>query len=99
MNKQVAEWGGWVISLPGADDVTIECLPESNLPNALADLGHNLIAESDGERILPSAVTERMIRHEDATFGPLTEGSTRAVSVIIGDAGICKTRRFSFVLP
>ena len=85
--------------MPGSSEITVECLPESNLPNALADLGYNLIPEPDGERILPSAVTERMIRHEDGTFGPLTEGSTRAVSVIIGHAGICKTRRFSFVLP
>lgn len=69
-----------MISLLGADNVTIECLPESNLPNALANMGHDLKPEPDGERILPVAVSQKMTRNVDGTLGSLTGGSTEAVT-------------------
>lgn len=81
---------------PGAKEIVIECLPESGLPNLLADRGYDLKPEPDGERILPHAVSQKMTRNVDGTLGVLIEGSTQAVTTIITHAGIVRTRRWSF---
>jgi hypothetical protein len=41
---------------PGAAVVTLECLPKSGLPNALADRGYDLTPQADSEHILPFAI-------------------------------------------
>jgi hypothetical protein len=42
---------GWITSVPGAPDVTIECLPDSRLPDDLRGLGYVVTAAGEGERI------------------------------------------------
>jgi hypothetical protein len=56
INRWISANGGWLISVAGDPTVTLECLPDSCLPNALADRGYDLRQEPDGERILPHAV-------------------------------------------
>lgn len=75
---------GWVVSTPGAAEVTIECLPTSTLPDELAAAGHRIEEIEAGERILPTAITEAVI----------TEGST--VPIMVRHAGIVRVRRYSF---
>jgi hypothetical protein len=62
----------------------------------LADLGYDLQPESDGERIMPHAITTKMIVDRDGALAALTEGSTQAV---ITARGIAWTRRWSFHIP
>jgi hypothetical protein len=62
LNALVTEGGGWLTSTPGHADVFLECLPDSTLPNALADRGHDLRKEPNGQRILVSAAIVRTRR-------------------------------------
>jgi hypothetical protein len=54
LNEIVTKSGGWLVSTPGNREVVVECLPQSDLPNLLADRGHDLKPEPDGERIMPT---------------------------------------------
>jgi hypothetical protein len=60
INKFVRAKGGWLTSVPGAPEVTMECLPGSTLPDELRKLGYTVEADGQGERILPMAITERL---------------------------------------
>jgi hypothetical protein len=51
--------GGWLTSVPGAAEVTMECLPGSGLPDDLRALGYDIIGVGDGERILAYQMVER----------------------------------------
>ena len=53
LNALVTNNGGWLTSTPGHREVVVECLPDSGLPNLLADRGYDLMPEQDGEHILP----------------------------------------------
>jgi hypothetical protein len=66
LNELVTEAGGWILSTPGNREVVVECLPDSGLPNLLADRGHGLTPEPDGERILP--VTAGIARTKRFSF-------------------------------
>jgi hypothetical protein len=100
LNKWVSENGGWLISVPGEAIVRLECLPNSSLPNALADQGYDLFPEPEGwgERILASAITEHFVMNSRGELEPLTEGSTAPITSTVTHAGIVKTRRFAFAL-
>jgi hypothetical protein len=87
LNSFVRARHGWLTSIPGAREVTMECLPESTLPAKLSALGYELEATGEGERILPTALTEMVV----------TEGSTVARPVT--HAGIVTVRRFAFSIP
>jgi hypothetical protein len=84
--KFVTARHGWIVSVPGADEITMECLPTSALPDELRDLGYEVIEIGQGERILPTAIVETFI----------TEGST--VPRRVTHAGITKLLRFTFLL-
>jgi hypothetical protein len=62
LNELVTEGGGWLTSTPGHAEIFLECLPASGLPNVLADRGHDLRKEPDGQRILVSAAIVRTKR-------------------------------------
>jgi hypothetical protein len=66
LNAFVTSGGGWLISTPGNRDVVVECLPESRLPNLLADRGYVLKPEQDGERIGRSVGEDDQERRWDA---------------------------------
>src|ERR1700753_158988 len=59
----IGERGGFVVSVPGAETVVFECVPGSTLPDALTRAGYD-VSPADppqGERILPTAITEMVI--------------------------------------
>jgi hypothetical protein len=62
-------------------------LPGSILPEELRKLGYDLSEIGEGQRILPTAITEMVI----------TEGST--VPIRATHAGIVSVRRRAFSLP
>lgn len=82
INVLVTAKGGWVTSIRGAPQVTIETLPESTIARDLAGLGYVVTGIGCGERILPLAIKARV----------LIEGST--VPMEVTHAGVCRVERF-----
>jgi hypothetical protein len=76
--------------------VTRETLPGSTLPQELRKLGHNVVEVGEGERILPTAITERLATGADGRLESVIEGSTRPVSLVVHHAGIARVKRYSF---
>jgi hypothetical protein len=96
MNDFVRSRNGWVTSIPGAIDVTMECQPGSSLPDDLRASGYEVTATGEGERILPTAIVEKFVTGADGTLVALTEGSTRPVTSTVTHAGIIRVQRFAF---
>jgi hypothetical protein len=98
INAYVMSAGGWVVSVPGAELVTIECLPQSPIPQVLRERGYPVRPADppEGQRILASALTERLTMTSSGGYEPMTEGSTKAVAEIRTHAGIVRVTRFSF---
>jgi hypothetical protein len=90
--------GAWLTSIPGDFEVRMECLPSSDVPQRLGDLGFQLRPEGRGERILACAIVDKFCRRADGELEPLTEGSTMPVARLVTHAGIVEVVRFSFVL-
>ncbi|WP_298884135.1 hypothetical protein [uncultured Bradyrhizobium sp.] len=84
INRLVMRDGGWITSIPGAAEVTMECLPGSTLPSELAETGYVVSQTGEGERIVPGTITEDII----------TEGST--VPIRVTHAGIIRVPRYSY---
>jgi hypothetical protein len=84
----IAERDGFVVSVPGAEDVVFECLPGSALPEKLRTAGYTVVPAdpSEGERILPAAIMVPV----------LTDGST--VPIEVRHAGIVGVMRYAFSL-
>jgi len=49
--------------------------------------GYDVTATGDGERILPTAITERFCVGADGALEPVTSGSTRAVAQVVTHGG------------
>jgi hypothetical protein len=98
-NAEARDNSAWVISLSGAKEVVIECLPTSAWPAVIAKRGYNLKPEPDGEKILATAIREPMGINTDGTLGPLTPSSTRLTTMVAHHPGVHETRRFSFKRP
>ena len=96
LNEFVRSRNGWITSVPGDVDVTIECLPGSSLPDELRAQGYDLVATGNGERIVATAIMERFCTGADGELEPLTSGSTRAVAQVVTHAGIVKVKRYCF---
>jgi hypothetical protein len=92
------ERNGWLTSVPGAPVVTMECLPDSKLPDDLRELGYVVEQVGVGERILASAV-ERFGRRSDGELVLLTAGSTEVAVEARQHAGITRVLRFEFDIP
>jgi hypothetical protein len=99
LNEFVQARGGWVTSVPGAVEVTVECLPDSALPDDLRGLGHDVREIGDGERILPYQIVERFVRRADGELEPLTGGSTKPIAETRTHAGIAKVKQYAFEMP
>jgi hypothetical protein len=100
LNDLATEHGdAWLISLPGAVEVTLECLSGSRLPSELRSLGYDLREIEEGERILAHRIVERFTRRADGELQPLTEGSTAPIAETRTHAGITKVKRYSFDIP
>lgn len=97
LNQFVRSRHGWLTSVPGAVEVTMECLP-GTLPDDLRGLGYDVSATGETERILPGAIVEKFVTGSDGALQPLTEGSTRSVTLTVTHAGIAKVTRYKFEL-
>jgi hypothetical protein len=87
LNDFVRSRNGWITSVAGTIDVTMECLPGSSSPDELRASGYEVTATGEGERILPTAIVE-FVTGADGTLVALTEGSTRPVTSTVTHAGI-----------
>jgi hypothetical protein len=61
VTKFVTQNSGWVVSVPGALDITVECAETSDLHEKLGDLGYELREVGRRERIAPNAVVEEFV--------------------------------------
>ena len=61
MNDFVTSLGGWVTSLPGDPEVTMECRESSDLPGKLRDAGYELHPEGRGQRLAPDGLVEEFM--------------------------------------
>lgn len=89
--------GGWVTSIRGRPEITIETLPRSTIPAELGRRGYVLAKTDTGERILPTSVVQHFVVSEDGKREPVTEGSTRAVQIVT-HAGIARVESSCFRL-
>lgn len=86
INALVTAKGGWVTSIRGAQEITIDVLPNSVVPSEMGLLGFELERRSDGERLLATAITVDV----------LTEGTTSPIKMT--HAGICRVLRYSLLV-
>jgi hypothetical protein len=78
--------------------IEIETLPGSPLPAELRAAGYELKAAEEGERILPSAIVERLTMTSSGALVPIAVGSTAAVSEVRRHAGITRVERWALPL-
>jgi hypothetical protein len=58
----------------------------------------SLMEVSETERIIPTAIQQRLTVGADGELQPLVEGSTKAVAMTVTHAGIARVRRYGFSL-
>ena len=75
-----------IINSPGSDTVLVETLTTSGWPDELRRRNYPLREIAGGSRILPHAFHQPMQHGPNGTLVPVTEGSTRPVSVAIPPA-------------
>jgi hypothetical protein len=90
LNEFVRSRNGWITSVPGDVEVTIECLPGSSQAQ-----GYALSAAGEGERIV-APQSRAVLQGAEGELEPLTSGSIRAVVQVVTHAGICKVQCYSF---
>ncbi|WP_316174703.1 MULTISPECIES: hypothetical protein [unclassified Bradyrhizobium] len=95
LNRWVTARGGWIVSLPGADPVVVECLPGSFLIDELTEAGYELTPAGEGERIIPGQIVQRFATGASGALEPLTAESTRPIAVTTTHAGIIRVLRFA----
>jgi hypothetical protein len=100
INAYIVAHGGFVVSIPGAADVTFEVLEDSLLPWNLIELGYSVVAADppEGQRLLATPITERLTLTSSGAFQPLTDGSTEAVVEIRTHVGIVRVMRYRFTI-
>jgi hypothetical protein len=97
LNKAITKLGGWITSIPGAREVTIECLPASELPDRLRKAGYDLTEIDGGERIIPGSITELLTLSSSGAFEAATENSTKSIYTRT-HSGVCRVRRYRFTI-
>ena len=88
LNEFVSARNGWLTSVPGAAEVTMQCLVNSTLPDVLRARGYDLV--EDGTTASASCRTRSPRCHHRGQHGP-DQGRAHA--------GIVTVKRFSFDLP
>lgn len=88
INRLISKRGdAWITSIPGARDVTMECIPGSAAPDEVRAI-YRLTPDGQGQRMIPHAITEDVV----------TEGSTKR-TIRTTHAGIVTVDRYRFMLP
>jgi hypothetical protein len=88
VNEFVRSRNGWITSIPGAEEVTMECLPGSTLPADMCRrFGYILKPDGEGTRIIPHAITEDVIT--EARPGRPSGRRMRASSASTGSRSRC----------
>ena len=59
LNEWVFQAGAWIVSPLGSNELRIECLTNSTLPQKLIDAGHKLTFGGTNERLCNSVVSEK----------------------------------------
>ena len=65
-----------------------EALPGSPLPAQIVALGYIVEKVGESQRILPNAVAQRLEVSSSGALVPVTEGSTKPLTVTVTNAGI-----------
>jgi hypothetical protein len=99
LNQFVTARHGWLTSIPGESEVTMETLEGSSLPDELKRLGYDVRETGEGQRILPHAIVQCFVTCSDGEFEPLVEGSSKPVASTVTHAGIVRVLRFAFGMP
>jgi hypothetical protein len=94
INAFISQHGGWTTSVPGAHEITFDALPGSALPEQLTALGYIVEKIGTSQRILPHALAQRFEVSSSGALVPLTEGSTKAVTVTVTNAGIATVEQY-----
>jgi hypothetical protein len=95
----VAANRGFVTSIPGAPEVTIEVLPQSPIPAKLTETGYNVREIGIGQRIIAGTIVGKLTMTSSGALEPLIEGSTKAIAEVRRHSGICKVEGFVLSLP
>jgi hypothetical protein len=98
-NHEATKVGAWIISSPGAAEVTIEALPGNDWIEELKERGFPIKWLETGSRVVPYAYSEPMMQNADGTLAPLTLGSTREITLVKREPGIARTERYTFRAP
>ncbi|MGJ5042738.1 hypothetical protein [Bradyrhizobium sp. HKCCYLRH1062] len=96
LNRWVTARGGWIVSLPGADPVIVECVPGSSLVSELTEAGYELRSAGEGERIIPGKIVQRFATTSNGMFESVTADSTRPIALMTTHAGIARSLRYTF---
>jgi hypothetical protein len=101
LNTFIGDMGGWTVSIPGAAEVRFECLPDSTIPAELRSLGYDVQRDSppEGQRIIGSAIVQRLALTSSGAFEAMTAESTKAVASTVTYAGIATVERWWFRVP
>jgi hypothetical protein len=81
INAYIIKHGGWLVSPPGDPEMRLQALPGSPLPAQLAAQGYIIERIGETQRILAHAVTVKFTTRADGELEPLTEGSTKPVTM------------------
>jgi hypothetical protein len=98
LNEFVRSMNGWLRSVPGDVEITIDCLPSSPLPEKLRKMGYTVTETGQAQRILSHAVVDRYVIGAGGELELATAGSTRPISSTVSHAGIVTVTIYD-VLP
>jgi hypothetical protein len=99
LNQFVTERHGWLVSIPGAIEIRMQCLVGSDLPQEIAGLGYKPEMTGSAERILHHAIVEKLTIGADGTLVPMTEGSTQRPAEVRRHAGLVEVEEWTFQIP
>jgi hypothetical protein len=86
INRFATYKGGWLVSLPGANPIRLECESSSDLPRDLEALGYRLKKVDQRKRLVPSGTTESLTLTSSGAF-QAAQGSTKPIATTVGHAG------------
>jgi hypothetical protein len=78
--------------------VALEMLPGSTLRDELRQLGDDVSNTVEGQRILPTAIEQKLTLTSSGAYETLVEVSSKPVAQIRTHAGITRVLRYSFTM-